>query len=300
MAASPKEIRQRIKSIKSTKQITKTMQMVAASKMHRAQEAVVKLRAYAEKALEILHSIAGKTGKFTHPLLTVRPCGKTTVLLITSDRGLCGGLNTYVINKTYETVRAIPKEQLEFITLGKKGRDALMRLGYKVTADFSGLKKFEFTDVLPMITMAVREFTNGTTDRVLLIYPQFVSTMKQHPRVIPLLPLSEENFLKIIREVAGEEAVLEQGHRYYEYKFEPDATSLLTTLLPRLTEMQIFKAVLETQASEHSARMAAMQNATDAASEIIDELTLTYNQARQASITREIAEISTAAEALKS
>jgi F-type H+-transporting ATPase subunit gamma len=299
MAASPKEIRRRIKGIKSTRQITKTMQMVAASKMRKAQNAALQLRAYAEKALEILNSLAGKTGKFTHTLLTSREVKHTTLILLTSDRGLCGGLNSNVISKIHEEVRGVPKDRLNVITMGKKGQEAMMRLGYKVTADFSGMKRYEFVDVFPMITMALEEFTSGRTDQVIIAYPDFINTLTQRPTVRTLLPLSEENFLKIIAEVAEEEEVEEYRRRRFEYKFEPDAGALLTTLLPRLTEMQIYKAVLETQASEHSARMTAMQNATDAAEEIIEDLTLTYNQARQAGITREIAEISTAAEALK-
>jgi len=298
MATSPKEIRRRIKGIKNTKQITKTMQMVAASKMRKAQNAALQLRAYAEKALEILNSLAGKTGKFTHTLLTSREVKHTTLILLTSDRGLCGGMNSNVISKILEEIHAVPKDQLNIITMGQKGQDAMMRLKYKVIADFSGLKRYEFVDILPMIIMVLEEFTAGRTDRVIMAYPHFVNSLTQHPTIRTLLPLSEENFLKIIAEVADEEEMKEHRRRF-EYKFEPDAGALLTTLLPRLTEMQIFKAVLETQASEHSARMTAMQNATDAAEEIIDDLTLTYNQARQAGITREIAEISTAAEALK-
>lgn len=299
MAVSSKEIRRRIKGIKSTKQITKTMQMVAASKMRKAQSAALQLRAYAEKALEILNSLAGKTGKFSHTLLTSREVKHTTFILLTSDRGLCGGLNSNVISKIHEEMRGIPKDKLNVITMGKKGQDAMMRLGYKVIADFSGLKRYEFVDVMPMIIMALEEFTANRTDQVIIAYPDFVNTLTQRSTIRTLLPLSEENFLKIIAEVTDEKEMEEYRQRSFEYKFEPDASALLTNLLPRLTEMQIFKAVLETQASEHSARMTAMQNATTAAEEIIDDLTLTYNQARQASITSEIAEISSAAEALK-
>jgi F-type H+-transporting ATPase subunit gamma len=297
MAVSPKEIRRRIKGVKSTKQITKTMEMVAASKMRKAQNAAVQLRAYAEKALEIINSLGGRTVDFTHPLLVKREIKHTTVVLITSDRGLCGGLNTNVINKIYDELKNVPKDSVRFITMGKKGRDAVMRLGYKVEADFSGMKKYEFTDVLPMITMALQEFTEAKTDKVLVAYPQFVNAMVQKPAVTTLLPLSSENLLGIVKEVVGEE---EDSHKkHFVYKFEPSPDVILGTLLPRLTEMQIYKAVLETQASEHSARMSAMRNATDAAEEIIDSLTLSYNQARQAGITREIAEISSAADALK-
>jgi F-type H+-transporting ATPase subunit gamma len=299
MPGNFREIRRRIKGVTNTRQITKTMEMVAASRMRKAQVLALQLRAYAEKAYEILHSIAGKTGKFTHPLLDKRKIKHTTVIMITSDRGLCGGLNTNVISKVHEHFKDMPKESVSFITMGKKGRDMIMRLGYKVIADFSGMKRHEFTDISPMISMALEEFTSCKTDNIFIAYPQFVNTITQRPIVRSLLPLSQENFLNIIRDVAGEEEMEEYRHRSYEYKYEPDASEILTTLLPRLTEMQIYKSVLETDASEHSARMSAMRNATDAAEEIIEELTLSYNQARQASITREIAEISSAADALK-
>ncbi len=299
MAVSPKEIRRHIKGVTNTKQITKTMEMVAASKMRKAQNAALQLRAYAEKAYEILNSIAGKTGGFVHPLLDKRKIKHTTVIMVTSDRGLCGGLNTNVINKVHEQLKDMPKEKVHFITMGKKGRDMIMRLGYKVIADFSGMKRHEFVDILPMVTMALEEFVNYKTDNILIAFPQFVNTITQRPILRSLLPLSQENFFSIIRNVAGEEEMKEYRKHYYEYKYEPDASGILTTLLPRLTEMQIYKAVLESDASEHSARMSAMRNATDAAEEIMEELTLSYNQARQASITREIAEISSAADALK-
>jgi F-type H+-transporting ATPase subunit gamma len=292
MAVSPKEIRRRIKGVKSTRQITKTMEMVAASKMRKAQNAAVQLRAYAEKALEIINSLGGRTMDFSHPLLTKREIKHTTVVLITSDRGLCGGLNTNVINKIYEEIKNLPKTSVKFITMGKKGRDAMMRFGYKVEADFSGMKKYEFADAFPMIKMALEEFTSGKTDKVL------INVMTQKPTVTTLLPLSPENIMGIVKDIIGEEE--EGAHKkQFIYKFEPSPDAILSTLLPRLTEMQIYKAVLETQASEHSARMSAMRNATDAAEEIIDGLTLSYNQARQAGITREIAEISSAADALK-
>jgi F-type H+-transporting ATPase subunit gamma len=299
MASNQKEIRRHIKGVKSTKQITKTMEMVAASKMRKAQNAALQLRAYAEKAYEILHSIAGKTSGFAHPLLDKRKIKHTTVIMITSDRGLCGGLNTNVINKAHEFARNIPKDSLHFITMGKKGRDMIMRLGYKVIADFSGMKRHEFVDIKPMITLALEDFINRKTDNVLVVYPQFVNTMIQRPAVCSLLPLSQENFFSIIRDVAGEEEMEEYRQRRYEYKYEPDISQILTTLLPRLTEMQIYKAVLESDASEHSARVSAMRNATEAAEEIMEELILNYNQVRQAGITREIAEISSAADALK-
>jgi F-type H+-transporting ATPase subunit gamma len=154
------------------------------------------------------------------------------------------------------------KGSVDFITLGKKGRDAMFRMGYKITADFSGLKKFDFNFVWPMISMAMNSFMKGDTDRVILAYSKFINTLTQKPMFQPLLPLTQENLLDIVEGIVGKDHPVQKK---YDYKFEPEAPSVLKSLLPKLTEMQIFKAVLESQASEQSARMAAMKNATDAA-----------------------------------
>jgi F-type H+-transporting ATPase subunit gamma len=299
MPGNFREIRRRIKGVKSTKQITKTMEMVSASKMRRAQNVAIQMRAYAMKALEILNSVSGKTRTLTHPLLEVRPEKRVTVVLITSDRGLCGGLNTNVIAKVLDKIKTLPKENVSFVTMGKKGRDAILRMGYKLEADFSGQKKYEYADVAPMINLILGDYTKGKTDRVVLAYPRFVNALVQKPTFSPLLPLSKEHLQQTLEELSGVVHEAKPTFRYFEFKFEPNRNEVLRALLPRFTELQIFKAVLDSQASEHSARMTAMRNATDAAEEIIADLTFTYNQVRQAGITSEIAEISTAAEALK-
>jgi F-type H+-transporting ATPase subunit gamma len=299
MPGNFREIRRRIKGVKSTKQITKTMEMVAASKMRRAQNVAVQMRAYAMKALEILNSVAGKTRTLIHPLLDVREGKRVTVVLITSDRGLCGGLNTNVIAKVLENIKSLPKETVSFVTMGKKGRDAILRMGYKLEADFSGLKKFDYVDIAPMINLILDDYVKGNTDRVVLAYPRFVNALVQKPMFSPLLPLIKENLQATLEELSGAIHEEKPNYRYFEFKFEPSRNEVLRALLPKFTELQIFKAILDAQASEHSARMSAMRNATDAAEEIIQDLTFTYNQVRQAGITSEIAEISTAAEALK-
>lgn len=299
MPGNFREIRRRIKGVKSTKQITKTMEMVSASKMRRAQNVAIQMRVYAMKALEILNSVAGKTRTLTHPLLEVREGNRTTVVLITSDRGLCGGLNSNVIGKMIENVKPLPKETVSFVTMGKKGRDAILRMGYRLEADFSGLKKFDYDDIAPMINLVLDDYINGKTDKVVLAYPRFVNALIQKPTFSPLLPLAKGNLQRTLEELSGTPHEEKPGYRYFEFKFEPHRNDVLRALLPKFTELQIFKAVLDAQASEHSARMTAMRNATDAAEEIIEDLTFTYNQVRQAGITSEIAEISTAAEALK-
>lgn len=299
MSGNFREIRRRIKGVKSTRQITKTMQMVSASKMRRAQNLAIQMRPYAMKALEILNSVAGKTRTLAHPLLVEREVKKTTVILITSDRGLCGGLNANVINRVHENLKHLPKEAVSFVTMGKKGRDMILRLGYRLEADFSGLKKFEYSDIAPMINLVMGDFTKGKTDRVIVAFPRFINALTQKPAFSQLLPLSKKGLQAILEEISGVKHAEQPIHRYFEFKFEPHRNTVLQALLPKFTEMQIFKAVLEAQASEHSARMTAMKNATDAAEDIIGDLTFTYNQVRQAGITSEIAEISTAAEALK-
>ena len=183
--------------------------------------------------------------------------------------------------------------------MGKKGRDAILRMGYKLEADFSGQKKYEYADVAPMINLILDDYTKGKTDRVVLAYPRFVNALVQKPTFSPLLPLAKENLQQTLEELSGIPHEEKPTFRYFEFKFEPTRNEVLRALLPKFTEQQIFKAVLDSQASEHSARMTAMRNATDAAEEIIADLTFTYNQVRQAGITSEIAEISTAAEALK-
>lgn len=299
MPGNFREIRRRIKGVKSTKQITKTMEMVSASRMRRAQATALQMRAYAERALQILNTVGGKVDGIAHPLLEKREVKTTMVVLVTSDRGLCGGLNTNVINKVLENIKGLPKESVLFVTMGKKGRDAMTRMGYKVIADYSGLKKFEFLDVWPMISMVISDYVEETVDQIYLAYPRFVNTLVQKPCFTELLPLSNENMLATFQELSPKKNQEASEEKNYDYKFEPNPSVVLQHLLPRFTELQILKAVLESQASEHSARMAAMKNATDAAQEIIEALTFSYNQVRQASITSEIAEISTAAEALK-
>ena len=299
MAISPREIKRRIKGVTNTKQITKTMEMVAASSMRRAQNSALQTRLYAEEALEILVNLSGQIKNFSHPLLKKREVKKITLILITSDRGLCGALNTNVINRAHQSCSEFSKEKIEVITVGKRGRDSMLRLGYQVVADFSGLKKIELADVLPVIKLVLTAYEKEKTDQVILAYNHFISTLVQKPVVKNILPLDENHLLKIASELAGEKETEVKKHRQsFAYKFEPSPVKVLSKLIPHLVEMQIFQAALESLASEHSARMVAMKNATEAAEEIISDLALTYNQARQAAITNEIAEIAAGAEAL--
>ncbi|MBN1258193.1 ATP synthase F1 subunit gamma [Candidatus Peregrinibacteria bacterium] len=297
MGNTLRDIRRRIKGVKNTKQITKTMEMVSASKMRKAQVSTLKTRTYAEKAMEILVGLSGHIGKVRHPLLAKRPIKHTTLIVVTSDRGLCGGFNLNVINKAHQFLKTLAPGSFSLITVGKKGRDAMVRLGHPVSADFSGIKRTEFREIAPIIKMALDDFIAEKTDQVVIAYTHFINTIKQKPLLKTLLPLSRKYFLEIIRELAGRQ--LPETEKPYEYIIEPDPNAVIAMLIPRLTEMQIFQSVLENEASEHSARMVAMKNATDAAGDIIEELTLTGNEMRQSGITAEIAEIVTAGEAMK-
>lgn len=300
MPLSPREIRRRIKAVKNIKQITKTMEMVSASKMRKAQNAALQTREYAEKALEILLSLEGQT--ITHPLLEQREVKHTTVILVSSDRGLCGGFNSNLVRKIHEKLKGTDLTTVKAVTLGKKGRDGFARLNYTITADFSGnVDRMNFATIAPIIRMVLKDYIAGKTDRVLLVYTHFITTLSQKPVVKTLLPLSQEGLEDVLKDILGEQFVAkEKTKKHAEFIFEPSPEEVLASLLPKLTEAQMYQAFLESQASEHSARMVVMKNATESAGELIDDLTLSYNQARQASITREISEIAAGADALKS
>jgi F-type H+-transporting ATPase subunit gamma len=292
---APREIRRR-KSVKD-KQITKTMEMVSASKMRKAQSAALQTRAYAEKALEILLSLEGQ--KITHPLLEQREVKHTTVILVSSDRGLCGGFNSNLVRKLNEKLRGTDLTTVKAVTLGKKGRDGIARLNYSIGADFSGnVDRLNFATIAPIIRMVLKDYIEKKTDRVLLAYTHFVTTLSQKPVVKILFPFSPESLEEVLKDILG--AQFEQQKVKNDYLFEPSPEEVLASLLPKLAEAQMYQAFLESQASEHSARMVVMKNATEAAGELIDDLTLTYNQARQSSITREISEIAAGADALQS
>jgi F-type H+-transporting ATPase subunit gamma len=298
MSNTLRDIRRRIKSVKNTKQITKTMEMVSASKMRRAQNATLKTRAYSEKAMEIMVNLAGKTGNVFHPMLHKRPVRHTTIIVVTSDRGLCGGFNLNLINKVYHYLKTLPKDSYSIITVGKKGGDALARMGYPITADFSGIKKADYREIYPICKMVFDDYMNEKTDRVIVAYTHFINTIKQKTLLKTILPLSRDSLLDVIKELVGTTDLTPTPPKY-EYVIEPDPSAVIKNLIPRLSEIQVYQAILEGEASEHSARMVAMKNATDAAGDIIDELTLTGNEMRQSSITAEIAEICSAGEAMK-
>ncbi len=310
MANSLRDLRRKMKAIKSTKQVTKAMELVAASKMRRAVQNAVLLRKYALTAWAMLQKIA-LSHRGQHPWLIERPVKRILAILVTSDRGLCGSLNTQLFRSVSHYIAACKDmagfEQIDFVAVGRKGQQHLSRAGQNVAAAFPALSNHpSFRDVLPVAKIAIDGFRNGTYDHVVLLYTDFLSALVQEPATKLLLPFSESEFRTMINELLPrkritkeeEEAMKSVTKLSAEYLFEPTEAEVLNRILPQLTEMQIYQAVLESSASEHSARMVAMRNATDNASDILSDLNLTYNQTRQANITAELAELSGAAAAL--
>jgi F-type H+-transporting ATPase subunit gamma len=278
-------IKRRIKGIQSTAKITRAMEMIATSKMRKAQERGLAGRPYAEKIMQVMADLAAlrREGEEMHPLLQARPVKKIGILHITPDRGLCGGLNTNLNRKT--TGFMLEQEApVSLVTVGRKGRDFMRRLGREIRAEFTNLgDRPSWLDTLPISRIIIDDYTNGEIDRVYIVYPQFISTMAQKPAAHQILPVEPA-------EIPTAQNV--------DYIYEPGPAEVLGQLLPRFVEMQVYHAILESIASEQSARMVAMRNATESAGELIEELTLMYNKARQEMITKELLDITGGAAAL--
>ena len=298
MPISPRLIRRRIKSVGNTRKITKAMELVAASKMRRATTAAGLSRRYAEAGFEMIATLAATVDRGEHPLLNERPVKRSLIILLTSHRGLAGGFNSNILRALLQFIgNQIPAGECYFITVGKKGDEALRRLGKNITASFSTIGDTHgFADAEPIAGFARGEFVSGNADRVYLAYTDFISPILLKPRIRQLLPVTAHEIADFLKE-NSEAAAGEIKSR--ETLFEPSKDFVLEQILPRMTDLQIYQALLESSASEHSARMMAMRNATDAAGEMIDDLNLTFNQARQAAITREISEIAAGKAALE-
>lgn len=279
---STRDINRRIKSVSNTRQITKAMEMVAATKMRRAQQAVARSREYAATANALMASASAAGDIIGQPLLAERTVKKVGIITFTSDRGLAGAMNSNTIRRTWEAAGEQSAE-VTHITVGKKAEGAIRRAGAPITASFTDLPDTpHYADVLPIAKVIIDEFTAENLDKVLLTRPRFISTLVNVPETSQLLPAAPPN---------PDEA----RHTSALTVFEPSAEDVLEALLPRLIEIQLWQALLETKATEHSSRMMAMRNATTNASDLMDELKLSFNQARQAAITTEIAEIAAAA-----
>jgi F-type H+-transporting ATPase subunit gamma len=259
---------------------------------------VLATRPYSEKAWELLMHLAGQRGvdETIHPLLYAREEIETVgMILITADKGLCGSYNHNMIQTAWKFIEELPYPT-ELITIGKRGRDAMWRMGQKVVAEFSDMPpKPGLLDITPVTRTAMNAFISGDFDVVYLAHTDFVNTLNQRPTIWQLLPIRPLN-LEVTP--VSEHHGIGQATKEVEYIYEPDPQTILGTVLPRFTELQVYQALLEALASEHSARMVAMRNATDNANELLDDLTLTYNRARQESITKEMLDIAGGAEAL--
>jgi len=281
-----REIRRRIRSIQSTAKVTKAMELVAASKMRRTQERALAARPYDQKIRQVIADLVAahppRDGAL-HPLLAVRPVKRIGVIHITADRGLCGGLNSNMNRAVSEFIlnQTVP---VEIVAVGRKGRDFMFRCGQQLRAEFTGLgDRPGLMDVVPIARVVMEDYQEGRVDEVYLAYPHFISTLVQRPVIQRLLPVEPARF---------------PPRQNVEYIFEPDPSYVLAALLPRFVEMEVYHAVLEEVASEQSARMVAMRNATDNANRLIDELTLLFNKARQETITKEILDLICAATAM--
>jgi len=305
MPQSGKEIKRRINSVKNTEQITKAMEMVSASKMRRSQEVALSARPYAIKALKILTRLSDKIDPIKHLLLESREEGKIGLVLISTDKGLCGGLNANLFKKVGEFVKKNESTEFEVITVGKKAREWALRAGFKVSADFEGYgDKVDILEVLPLAKNLINDYKAKKYKSVVFAYTNFISTLKQEAIIRPLLPIKKEILEEVVKEIIPEKGKYSKEdekdkNKMGEYIFEPSADEILKTVLPKLIETQVYHMVLEANASEHSARMVAMKSASEAAQEMIEELSLSYNKVRQAGITQEIAEISAGRAALE-
>lgn len=316
MAVSGKAIKTRIKSVKNTKKMTKAMEMVSAAKMRKSVGAALATRQFALLARELMHNLSAMQKKSV-PLLEMRPVKKMLVVLIASNRGLCGSFNANVFKKAGQILKqkenvalhrmpggkeVTPEKDLvvEVLGIGKKSASFAKKMELPLIAAFDNLsEKPTFLDVLSISRLILDTYKKGDYDKVVVVYTHFRSALVQEVKVRQMLPVSEIDLEKMLDETAILAKEKNELRNLENYVFEPDVMTVLTDVLPKLVEIQLYEAVLESAASEHSARMVSMKNASSAAGDMIDALTLEYNKARQAAITREISEIVGGAAALE-
>jgi len=285
--ANLRDIRRRIKSVKNTAQITRAMQLVAAAKMKKAQDQAMAGRDYSSQLNAVLSDIAANfSDEVSHPLLEKREGNRELVLVISTDKGLCGPLNTNVAKK----LRATTSESADYVTVGRKLRVLLEKLQKKILADYTVKDPVPFADARSIAAFLTRQFTDGKYDKVSIVYTRFVNTLTQVPETIQLLPVLPPVQTQDDGAIAGDSS---------DSLFEPSAEEVLASILPLYVNFQVYQALLESRATEHSARMVAMKAATDNAKKFIKELTLQYNKLRQAAITAELLEITTAMKAME-
>ena len=292
--ANLRDIRRRIKSVTNTSQITKAMQLVASAKMKKAQNQALAGRDYAMELIRFVADLQGNVDKEAHPLLAESEGGKELVLLINTDRGLCGGLNTNLLKK----LRTRVSKDADFVTVGAKLRKTLQKSGANIVADWQIHDPIPFASARPIAKLLTEKFLSEDYSKVTVVFNRFVSTLTQTPRVMQLLPVDSD----LIREASAKyqkEVDQMEPAASNDYIFEPDADAVLESLLPLYVNYMVYQVLVEARASEHSARMVAMKAATDNAQDIVKALTLEYNKARQAAITSELLEITTAQKAME-
>lgn len=285
MAVQTKAIKNRIKSVKNTKKITKAMELVAASKMKRAVDKALQARPYATETRRILDSLS--SGNISHPLFEKREGNTVLCVVITSNRGLCGAYNAQVLKLLLAYIKENSDKQISFITVGKKANNFLLRMKLPVVASFDLGETIALADTLAITDLVTQEFEKGTYDTVLAFHTDYISALSQVPKIKTILPFSEATMHSSVSDITGTQSV-----EMTEYVFEPNQSTVFNVLIKKVSRMQVYHMLLECFASEQSARMVAMKNANEAAGEMIDDLTLLFNKARQASITQEISEIS--------
>jgi F-type H+-transporting ATPase subunit gamma len=289
---STRDIRRRIKSVKNTKQITKAMQMVAASKMRKAQQAALAGRSYATLMNDVLAEVTYHAGDFTHPLMEKREGDKRAIVVVSTDKGLCGALNS---NLTREAAK-FDKATTVYVAAGRKGSQFIARTKRQLAAEFTYKDAPLFSEARAISKFAREMFLKGEVARVDILFTNFISTLNQKPEVFPLLPVGQiKGVVAGVHGHAMEEKLLKGAT---EFLFEPSVEEVFGALLPHYLNFQVYQILLEAKASEHSSRMVAMKNATDNAGQLIKDLTLEYNKLRQANITRELLEITSAAMAM--
>jgi F-type H+-transporting ATPase subunit gamma len=296
-----RELRRRIRSVKNTAQITKAMQMVAATKMRKAQIQATNGRPYNLTLNEAMSMLLPKVENSLHPLMQEHSEGNSAVLLLSTDKSLCGSLNTNLFRATMTFMK--DQKNTVFYTVGKKGRQFCVRSGYDLAADFENTDLVQFRTAAQIAKLVTESFLNHEIKELFIAYPDFISALRQEPKVLRILPIDYKNLIETLTpdlaNKSSRQSTVDSSQKNSEFLFEPSLSELLEFILNHFVQVKIYQAMLETKASEHSARMLAMQNATDNAKELVDDLTLSYNQTRQAAITSELLEITSAQAALE-
>jgi len=299
-----KQIKNKIKATERTSKVTKAMEAVSAVKMRKSQERALDGRPYAETALKILERVSHTNDARRHPLFAEREHGKFCIIVITSDKGLAGSLNSAVIKEAMNVVSVYPKHEVELICFGKKGYEHFLRRGYSVALHYLNVSdEVELNDMQEVVDLVSERFSSGDYRRVRIVYQSFISTFEQKAVVRQVLPIKDSAVKEIVDEIVpkrGKFSSSETESRIPAYTVEPALSAVYRVIFPLLIKIMVYHTLLESKASEHSARMVAMKNATDKAKEVSKILTLAYNKERQATITAEVSEITGGMEAMKS